>query len=69
MQLKTQQREQRHGNADSKSDQAIIDAAAAQSTADRCETKIDGASVIGTYTAGTETLEISLQLGTTGSGT
>lgn len=55
------------GNADTKADQAILDAAAAQSTADQANTKISGASVIGTYTAGTETLEISLQLGTSGS--
>lgn len=58
-------------NADTKADQAIIDASSAQGTANTADTKatnanikIDGASVIGTYTSATETLEISLQLGT-----
>lgn len=58
-------------NADIKADQAIIDASTAQGTANTANTsatnannKIDGASVIGTYTSATETLEISLQLGT-----
>ena len=64
-------------NADTKSDQAIADsataisdAAAAQSTANTANstantanTKITGAKVIGTYTDSTETLEVSLQLG------
>lgn len=56
------------GNADSKADQAIIDAAAAQSTANNADAKISGASITGTYTSGTETLEISLTLGTVSSG-
>ena len=43
-------------NADSNASQAILDSAEAN-------TKINGAKVIGTYTAGTETIEISLQLG------
>lgn len=58
-------------NADTKADQAIIDASGAQTTANNASTsasnantKIDGASVIGTYTSATETLEISLELGT-----
>lgn len=58
-------------NADTKADQAIIDASSAQgiantanTSATNANTKIDGASVIGTYTSATETLEISLQLGT-----
>lgn len=51
-------------NADNKADQAIIDAAAADTKATNANTKIDGASVTGTYTSGTETLEISLTLGT-----
>lgn len=58
-------------NADTKADQAIIDASSAQGTANtantsatNANTKIDGASVTGNYTAGTETLEISLSIGT-----
>lgn len=51
-------------NADSKADQAILDAAAADTKATNANTKIDGASIIGTYTAQTETVEIALQLGT-----
>jgi hypothetical protein len=43
-------------NADSNASQAILDSAQAI-------TKIDGAKVIGTYTAGTETLEVSLEIG------
>ena len=43
-------------NADNNASQAILDSAEANA-------KIDGASVIGTYTSGTETLEISLQKG------
>ena len=43
-------------NADSNASQAILDSAEAN-------TKIDGAKVIGTYIAGTETIEISLELG------
>lgn len=64
-------------NADSKADQAIADSAtatstansaqttanAAQSSATSANTKIDGAKIIGTYTSGTETLEVSLELG------
>lgn len=44
-------------NADSNASQAILDSSAANA-------KIDGAKVKGTYTSGTETLEISLELGT-----
>lgn len=51
------------GNADSNASQAILDAAAAATSASNANTKIDGAKVIGTYTSGTETLEISLELG------
>lgn len=58
-------------NADTKADQAILDSASAQGTANSADTKatnanqkIDGASVVGTYTSATETLEISLELGT-----
>lgn len=57
-------------NADTKADQAIIDSAQAQSTANSADTKatnantkIDGTNLIGTYTSGTETLEISLEIG------
>lgn len=35
----------------------------AQTTANSANTKIDGASIVGEYTSGTETLEISLELG------
>lgn len=38
--------------------------ATARTNATNANTKIDGASVIGTYTSGTETLEISLEIGT-----
>ena len=48
-------------NADGNASQALLDSAEAN-------TKIDGAKVIGTYTAGTETLEVSLELGTIGNG-
>ena len=48
-------------NADSNASQAILDSAEAN-------TKIDGAKVIGTYTAGTETLEVSLELGVVSQG-
>ena len=44
-------------NADSNASQAILDSAEANA-------KIDGAKIKGTYTSGTETLEISLELGT-----
>ena len=44
-------------NADGNASQALLDSAEANG-------KIDGAKVIGTYTSGTETLEISLELGT-----
>ena len=43
-------------NADNNASQALLDSAEAN-------TKIDGAKIIGTYTAGTETLEVSLELG------
>lgn len=63
-------------NADTKADQAILDSASAQGTANSADnkatnanTKIDGASVVGTYTSATETLEISLEIGTISSGT
>ncbi len=46
-------------NADSNASQAILDSAEAN-------TKIDGAKVIGTYTQGTETLEVSLEIGSVG---
>ena len=36
----------------------------ADTKATNANTKIDGASITGTYTAGTETLELSLTLGT-----
>lgn len=48
-------------NADSNASQAILDSASANA-------KIDGAKVIGTYTSGTETLEVSLELGNVGGG-
>ena len=51
-------------NADSKADQAILDSSAADTKATNANTKIDGASVTGNYTAGTETLEITLSIGT-----
>lgn len=49
------------GNADSNASQAILDSAEANA-------KIDGAKIIGTYTSGTETLEVSLELGSVGGG-
>lgn len=52
------------GNADTKADQAIIDAGLAQSSATNANTKIDNSKIIGTYTGQTETLEISLEIGT-----
>lgn len=36
----------------------------ARTNAQNANTKIDGASIVGAYTSGTETLEISLELGT-----
>ena len=45
-------------NADGNASQAILDSAEANA-------KIDGAKVLGTYTSGNETLEISLELGST----
>ena len=45
-------------NADGNASQALLDSAEAN-------VKIDGAKVKGTYTGGTETLEISLELGST----
>lgn len=63
-------------NADTKADQAIIDSSHAQATANTANTnannaniKIDGAELVGTYTSSTETLEISLEIGTIPSGT
>ena len=57
-------------NADTKADQAILDSSSAQQTANTANTnansantKIDGAELIGTYTSATETIELSLQLG------
>lgn len=44
------------GNADNNASQALLDSAEANA-------KIDGAKIIGTYTSGTEQLEISLELG------
>lgn len=35
----------------------------ARTSASNANTKIEGASIIGEYTSGTETLEISLELG------
>lgn len=43
-------------NADNNASQAVLDSAEANA-------KIDGASLIGTYTSGTETLELSFQKG------
>jgi hypothetical protein len=51
-------------SADNKADQAIIDSSLADTKATNANTKIDGASILGTYTSATETIEISLQLGT-----
>ena len=45
-------------NADGNASQALLDSSQANA-------KIDGAKVLGTYTSGTETLEISLELGST----
>lgn len=63
-------------SAETKADQAILDSASAQNTANgastsasNANTKIDGAEIIGTYTSATETIEISLQLGSISSGT
>lgn len=64
-------------SAEAKADQAILDSATAQSTANsanttansaltsatNANTKIDGTQLVGTYTSGTETLEISLEIG------
>lgn len=57
-------------NADTKADQAILDSSTAQNTANtantkatNANTKIDGAEIVGNYTQATETLEISLELG------
>ena len=38
--------------------------ATARTSASNANTKIDGASITGTYTSGTETLDISLTIGT-----
>lgn len=58
-------------SAETKADQAILDSASAQNTANsastsatNANTKIDGAEIVGTYTSATETIEISLSLGT-----
>ena len=65
-------------NADNKADQAITDSAVAQADATEAKnsattantnatnanTKIDNAKIKGTYTDSTETLEISLEIGT-----
>lgn len=48
-------------NADSNASQAILDSAEANA-------KITGAKIKGTYTSGTETLEVSLELGTVNGG-
>lgn len=48
-------------NADGNASQALLDSAEAN-------TKIDGAKIIGTYTSGTETLEVSLELGSINNG-
>ena len=48
-------------NADGNASQALLDSAEANA-------KIDGAKIIGTYTSGTETLEVSLELGSIGNG-
>ncbi len=48
-------------NADGNASQALLDSAEANA-------KIDGAKIIGTYTSGTETLEVSLELGTVNNG-
>lgn len=55
-------------NADGNASQAILDAAAAATSASNANTKIDGAKIIGTYTSGTETLEVSLEIGTVSQG-
>lgn len=62
-------------SAETKADQAIIDAAAAQLTANgastsasNANTKIDGAKIVGTYTSATETLDIALELGSLNGG-
>ncbi len=51
------------GDADTKATQALLDASSADTKATNANTKIDGATVTGTYTSATETLEISLTLG------
>ena len=48
-------------NADGNASQALLDSA-------ENAAKINGAKVIGTYTSGTETLEVSLELGTVNNG-
>lgn len=48
-------------NADSNASQAILDSASANA-------KIDGAKIVGIYTSGTESLEISLELGSVNNG-
>ena len=65
-------------NADVKADQAINDSAVAQAkateaknsaatantSANNANTKIDNSKIIGTYTENTQTLEVSLEIGT-----
>ena len=65
-------------NADTKADQAINDSALAQAdateakqsaatantSANQANTKIDGSKIKGTYTESTQTLEVSLEIGT-----
>lgn len=48
-------------NADGNASQALLDSA-------ENAAKINGAKIIGTYTSGTETLEVSLELGTVNNG-
>ena len=64
-------------SAEVKSDQAILESSKAntsatnaqnsannaQTSADNANTKIDNSKIIGTYTESTETIEISLQIG------
>lgn len=57
-------------SADTKADQAIVDSSNALSRANsaytlgtNANTKIDGASITGTYTSSTEILELSIELG------
>lgn len=47
-------------SAESKADQALLDSA-------EVDTKLQGTEIVGTYTSNTETLEISLEIGTVSS--